>query len=221
MKITGLPNQNQEIFQGWIYSSNITDSYLYYQLFSAQGATINNTEATPLILYLEGGPGDSSTLTVWSEIGPYGVNTNINWNQPNLSNVTFSLFNREVQWTQKYHLLSIDNPSFVGFSYSSTNTFVDTTEEAAIELVNFLTSFYQIYPSLLNSPLYIVGRSYGGHWGPALAYGLLQQNFNLNGNIVKFGGLIVADGMVNAANQTNWCDMIYTTGSTDQYHRDF
>jgi len=56
IQITGLPNQSEEIYEGWIFSSNETQSYLFYQLYSAQGTKLNSSSTIPLIIYLAGGP---------------------------------------------------------------------------------------------------------------------------------------------------------------------
>lgn len=219
-KITGLPQQTQEIYQGWIFSSNDTNSNVFYQLYTANNTNVNNSKSTPVLIYLEGGPGDASTLTMFSEIGPYGVNSNFDINNPNLSSLNFSLFKRELTWTQKYHILSIDNPVNTGYSYSSPLKFVKTSLEAAGQLMNFLARFYQIFTSLQSNPLYIVGRSYGGHWCPALAYLIVKQNYTIGKVKVNLGGIISADGMVNLANQTRYSEIMYSAGITDQFHYD-
>lgn len=55
-----------------------------------------------------GGPGGASTFGLFSEIGPFSVNKNM------------ELEERDTTWNTKYSLLFIDNPVGAGFSYTGT-----------------------------------------------------------------------------------------------------
>jgi carboxypeptidase C (cathepsin A) len=70
------------------------------------------------------------------------------------------------------HLLFIDQPLNVGFSYYGNRTAdkqVSSANEAALHLVNFMSNFYKDWPQLRDSPLYITGESFAGHYIPAFA----------------------------------------------------
>lgn len=119
---------------------------------------------TPICLYFlcfilfvfiqTGGPGCSSTLALLTENGPCSVNdagdgTTIN----------------PYSWTEAAHVLWLDQPAGVGFSYGDET---DTNEAMISEdAYYFLQAFFQTYPQYLRKDpfLYVVGESYGGHYG--------------------------------------------------------
>ena len=59
------------------------------------------------------------------------------------------------------HLLFIDSPLNVGFSYKPGDRHgedqVSSATQATDHLLNFLSNFYKEFPSLKSSPLYITG----------------------------------------------------------------
>ena len=85
----------------------------------------------------------------------------------------------------------------------------------------FLANFYNTYTELAKNPLYIVGRSYGGHWAPALTARLVETGYKVNNTIqLNVKGMIIADGLMNPGAQSEWADYIYTGGVTDRHYRD-
>ena len=222
--IQNLPDQTQDAYHGWLLTDKENDSHLYYQLFSANNTSFNDSDSDiPLLLYLEGGPGDSSTLVSWSDFGPYGVKSNMNVtgsNDPLLT--TFSIYKHEITWTKSYHLLTIDNPIFTGLSFAANGTNVNSTVIAGESLVAFLKRFYQIYEQLLDNPLYIIGHSYGGHWGSYLAYSLMKNHDMLRqgDRSLKIGGLILLCPMVSQGLQRGIADYYYAAGVIDSNRRD-
>jgi len=76
------------------------------------------------------------------------------------------------------HTVFIDQPIGVGFSYTkdTSKPLVSTARQAADHLVNFLSNFYKQWPALKTSPLYITGESFAGHYIPAFAAKILNNN---------------------------------------------
>lgn len=133
---------------------------MYYQLFGAVGNDLSKVDTnTPLIIWLQGGPGGSSQFGAFTENGPIRINKG----RP-------SLFQHS--WNYFGHMLFIDQPLNVGFSYAGNRTGtkqVSSANEAANHLVNFLDNFYKEWPQLRTAPLYITGESFAGHYIPAFA----------------------------------------------------
>lgn len=78
---------------------------MYYQLFGAMGATLNQANTSiPLFICLHGGPGVSSSLGAYVELGPIRITDG----KPKLATNPWNLFG---------HNLFIDQPLNVGFSY--------------------------------------------------------------------------------------------------------
>ena len=105
-------------------------------------------------VWLTGGPGCSSTLALLTENGPCSVN-------PDGESTSVNPYS----WTETAHVLWLDQPAGVGFSYGSED---DANEKMVGEdAYYFLQAFFQTYPEYASSPLYIVGESYGGHYAPS------------------------------------------------------
>ncbi|EER29141.1 Serine carboxypeptidase family protein [Coccidioides posadasii C735 delta SOWgp] len=83
-------------------------------------------EAAPLTIYLSGGPGLSSMQGLFQETGPCEV--------VQLSNNEIGTIPREWGWDRSSHMLYIDQPVQVGFSY-------DTLKEASLDFLtgNFIS----------------------------------------------------------------------------------
>lgn len=75
------------------------------------------------------------------------------------------------------HMLFIDQPLNVGFSYTLNDTqgHIGTAKQAGAHLLNFLSNFYNSWPNTRKSPLYITGESFAGHYIPAFTEILIEN----------------------------------------------
>ncbi|XP_031472926.2 uncharacterized protein LOC116245600 [Nymphaea colorata] len=114
------------------------------------------------------------------------------------------------------HMLFIDQPLNVGFSYSGNRTGtqqVSSSNEGALHLVNFLYNFYREWPKLAASPLYITGESFAGHYIPAFAREILLNETFKAATKVNLKGVAIGDGWVDPINQFNYYDsLLYSAG---------
>lgn len=135
---------------------------MFYNLFSAMGHKIDkeSSKNIPLLIWLQGGPGASSQFGAFTELGPIRIE----------KGKAKSFHN---PWNIFGHLLFIDQPLNVGFSYKTGNRTgteqVSSAHQAGDHLLNFLDNFYKTWPALKEAPLYITGESFGGHYVPAFA----------------------------------------------------
>ena len=128
---------------------------LHYWYSQKEGTTDVSGAGSPVVLWLNGGPGSSSILGMLQEMGPV------------LMNVTGGLMANPYAWTKQANLLILESPGGVGYSYcqamteggSCHNTDISTAAAARAALQDF---FNNKFPELLNSPLYITGESYAG-----------------------------------------------------------
>lgn len=195
----------------WYYPAG--QSKMFYQLFGAWGRDVNATDnRLPLIIWLQGGPGSSSQFGAFQEVGPVKINKGVPQNSSN-------------PWNLLGHLLFIDQPLNVGFSFNgdrrAVKNQVTSAYQAADHLINFLDNFYKQWPALRASPLYITGESYAGHYIPAFANKLLSNQTFIDTNGVTLAGIAIGDGWTDPINQINFYDsFLYSVGIVSNKFRD-
>ena len=185
------------------YDSDGEDKHLFYWFFEkrSSNATDVTDGETPLILWLTGGPGCSSTLALLTENGPCSVTSDGKSTEINPHS-----------WTEAAHVLWLDQPAGVGFSYGKQN---DYNEEMISEdAYYFLQGFFKSHPEYAKSPLFVVGESYGGHYAPAIAHKVFTKNKNLEENgqnlrddsllKINLAGLAVGNGLTDPVEQYKW-----------------
>jgi cathepsin A (carboxypeptidase C) len=142
------------------------------------------------VVWLTGGPGCSSTLALLTENGPCKVNKDGAGTKIN-----------PYSWTESAHVLWLDQPAGVGFSYGQET---DTNEKMIAEdAYYFLQAFFQTYPQYQSNPLFIVGESYGGHYAPAIAHRVWKGNKKAAEKTVKLNlaGLGIGNGLTDPEHQ--------------------
>jgi serine carboxypeptidase 1 len=130
--------------------------WLHYTL-----ANVTDYTERPLIIWLQGGPGGSSTAYGNFEImGPLDLDLN----------------ERNETWVNNYNVLYVDNPVGTGFSYVEHNRRLTTNNtQIARDLVELMRGFYQTLPEFEKVPLHIFGQSYGPKMGIEFAYELWKD----------------------------------------------
>lgn len=131
-------------YTGWL---DIGPRHLFFWYFESQ----NDPVKDPLTLWMTGGPGSSSMLGLFLEIGPCLVNEHGN-------GTVYNPF----AWNGNSSLLFVDQPGDVGFSYVDEGAEIPGDSHlAAIDMHRFLQMFISdVFPDRLNSPVHISGESY-------------------------------------------------------------
>lgn len=129
---------------------------------------------TPLVLWLNGGPGASSMTGFLTEnIGPLTLQLN------------GSLTRNYHAWTSFGHVIAFDNPVGAGFSSTRSGGYVTSQKQMAQELHHALLTFLTIHPEYRQNPLWVSGESYAGHYVPHFAWEVhLQNQINLAGIVL-------------------------------------
>ncbi|XP_038068663.1 retinoid-inducible serine carboxypeptidase-like [Patiria miniata] len=181
----------------WNYVNVRENAYMFWWLYLAQ----TNPATAPIVIWLQGGPGGSSTgFGNFLEIGPLDVN----------------LKPRNVTWVQTANVLFIDNPVGTGYSYTtSPDAFATNNSQIADDLVTTLTAFYKDHPEFQGNPLYIFSESYGGKmtvgFGQALLKAIKAGKINC-----KFQGVALGDSWISPVDSVNsWGPYLYSISLLD------
>ncbi|CAF3913418.1 unnamed protein product [Rotaria sp. Silwood1] len=175
---------------------------MFFWFFPAQNG---NKPDTPVMLWLQGGPGASSLFALFTEIGPIYIDSNEN------------IQLREITWNTNYHLLFIDNPVGTGYSFTSNDQgYARSQDDVARDLYSALTQFFQIYTDYASNPFYVTGESYGGKYVPSITYKIHVENQNPQVKVkINLKGMTIGDGLTDPVNQYMYGDFLYQIGLVD------
>ncbi|KAI0128284.1 Alpha/Beta hydrolase protein [Xylariales sp. AK1849] len=179
------------------YADVAEDQHIFWWFFEARNA---DPETAPLTVWINGGPGSSSMMGLFQEIGPCGVDF--------FGNV----YSNPYSWSNASNILFIDQPSQVGFSYtqpvpgfkengdtkvlpnvtcpeyvsdpSTCGTYsnpnitltANSTVNAAPNFWKTLQGFMGAFPEYSRNGFNLATESYGGHYGPVFAAYIERQN---------------------------------------------
>ncbi|PSN47006.1 Retinoid-inducible serine carboxypeptidase [Blattella germanica] len=148
--------------QDWGYVTVRPGAHMFYWLYYH-----SQTTSQPLVIWLQGGPGASSTgYGNFEELGIVDTELNV----------------RNNSWVNHVNVLFIDNPVGTGFSYvDSSNLYTTTNVEIAVDLVSFMREFLKVHPEFKTVPLYIFSESYGGKMAAEFALALHQGMVDTDG----------------------------------------
>jgi cathepsin A (carboxypeptidase C) len=161
-----------------------------YRFFESRDDPKND----PLILWLNGGPGCSSTTGLLFELGPCSV---VDEGQ--------SLKYNNYSWNSHANVIFLDQPINVGYSYSSDGSTVNSSPVAGEDVYAFLELFLTRYPKYSKAPFHIAAESYGGTYAPNFANVIHNKNKELE--------LRPQNGVINI----NLASVMLGNGLTDPY----
>lgn len=146
------------------------DKHFFFWFFESRNDPAND----PVLLWLNGGPGCSSLLGLFMELGPSMLNKKL---EP--------VYNK-FGWNANASTIFLDQPVNVGYSYSSSG--VTSTAAAAEDVYAFLSLFFAKFPQYAKQDFHIAGESYGGHYVPKFAAEIMKhKNRNINLKSVAIG----------------------------------
>ncbi|KAM8947649.1 lysosomal protective protein-like [Pelodytes ibericus] len=132
---------------------------------------------SPLVLWLNGGPGCSSVSGLLTEHGPFLI-------QMDGNKLKYNPFS----WNKIANILYLESPAGVGFSYSEDKQYETNDTEVTNDNYSALKDFFRLFPEYIKNDFYITGESYGGVYVPTLAVKVSQDSsINLKGIAVGNG----------------------------------
>ncbi|CAG2112243.1 unnamed protein product [Medioppia subpectinata] len=197
--VTELPNaHNISSYSGFLTVNKKLNNNLFFWFFPA----LNNDKTAPVILWLQGGPGCSSMLGLFTEMGPFKLDDKLN------------LVANKYSWSQNYSVLYIDSPVGTGFSYTTDAMGFATNEQnVAEDLYNALQQFFKLFAEYKNNEFYVTGESYAGKYVPAIGFKLHQMSATSG---INFKGISIGNGWIDPLSMLDVGSYLYQTGLIDK-----
>ena len=156
---------------------------MFYWLFPSR----NDPDKDPLVIWLSGGPGCSSSLAIFHENGPLSLKDG-------------EAVVDEISWNNRANLVFVDQPIGTGFSGGTLEDMPKFEKEVARQFEIFLIRFYEKYPHFKGRDLYITGESYAGHYIPFISARIIESQDSLDAGI-NLVGVGIGNGWVAPASQ--------------------
>jgi len=196
-----LPGYNAtDLYSGFFEIDAETNSQTYFMFSTA----MSRRKDAPVLLWLNGGPGASSLLGFYDELGPFGVDQDM------------KLVPRAVSWNLDAHLLALDNPLGVGFSHTaSADRMVTNQTTVGADLYTALDQFFDLFPELRSNAFYACGESYAGKYIPAVAHTIHERNA-VAAKKINLQGIAIGDGAFDPPTQfTGFGPLLFNVGLAD------
>ncbi|ODV81773.1 peptidase S10, serine carboxypeptidase [Suhomyces tanzawaensis NRRL Y-17324] len=149
--------------------------HLFFWFFESRNDPAND----PVVLWLNGGPGCSSTTGLFFELGPSFINGSV---QPEYN---------PYSWNSNASVIFLDQPVNVGLSYTEDpHQAPNTTAAASPDVFAFLELFFTKFDHLQKNKFHIAGESYAGHYIPKFASDIIKRpnrSFNLSSVLIGNG----------------------------------
>ena len=162
-----------------VYEGN---NSMWYWHFEAQ----KNPETAPLIVWLTGGPGAGSTISVFVSTGPFKL---LKWPTEEKKAKL-----NPYSWNLKANMLYPDIPLGMGFSTVTGDRLALDAKEGTKQFMIFFKKFLEKYPQYKKRPLYLGGASYGGHWVAYIGDALRS----LNNPDINLKGIYASDVLIDS-----------------------
>ena len=182
---------NDEQDKHLFYCKETSQIYLFSATHTKLGGIIgffesrNDPSTDPVILWLNGGPGCSSLVGLFQELGPAKISP------------SGELVPNEYSWNNNASVIFIDQPVNTGYSYSKSNA-TGSSAAAADDMYALLTLFFNEFPDYAEQDFHIAGESYAGHYIPAIGHRIATATDNKSINLKS---ILIGNGLTDAYTQ--------------------
>ncbi|KAF2364905.1 Peptidase S10 serine carboxypeptidase [Trinorchestia longiramus] len=177
--IKELPGLNFSVpyrqFSGFLDAGSNT--FLHYWFVESE----QDPATSPLLLWLNGGPGCSSLDGLLNELGPFHIN-----------NDGKTLYNNTYSWNTFANILYLESPACVGFSYNKDGNCSAGDDSTSQLNYNALKKFFEKFPEYRKNEFFVTGESYGGIYVPTLSLRIVENNDSFP---INFQGFAVGNGL--------------------------
>ncbi|KAM5543857.1 hypothetical protein V8D89_002474 [Ganoderma adspersum] len=150
-------DESVRAYTGYI---DIEARHLFFYFFESR----RDPDTDDVIFWTNGGPGGSSSLGLFMELGPCRV-TSANDTEPH-----------PYSWNNQANIFFVDQPVGVGFSYAEYGETVATTKDAGDDIAAFMSIFFEHFTKFKGRALHLAGESYGGRYIPVFASAIYDNN---------------------------------------------
>ncbi|KAG2138521.1 Alpha/Beta hydrolase protein [Suillus clintonianus] len=166
------------------------DKHLFFWFFESR----TSPGDAPLVMWLNGGPGCSSSTGLLFELGPC-----------NIADEGANTTHNPHSWNAHANMIFLDQPINVGYSYSEDGSTVDSSPVAGKDVYAFMELFLTRFPEYSTQPFHLAAESYGGTYVPNIANVIYTENQQIP--LSPTAGLI----------KINLASVMMGNGMTDNY----
>ncbi|KAF8638538.1 hypothetical protein AX17_002081, partial [Amanita inopinata Kibby_2008] len=184
------PNHLLTIYAGNLLSDTRVDKYtssteLLAHLYFVLIRNRRTADKERIMFWFNGGPGCSSFDGLMMEVGPWRMD----------GDEGFKV--QEGGWEEYTTMVYVDQPAGTGFSYTSSDNFVTSLDEASKQFIIFLKNFYKVFPEYQHMDTYLGGESFAGQWIPYFANAILESRSVK----VPLRGVAIGNGWIDPRRQ--------------------
>ncbi|EIW74525.1 serine carboxypeptidase [Coniophora puteana RWD-64-598 SS2] len=176
--------------------------HLFFYFFESRG----DPETDDVVMWTNGGPGCSSALGLFMELGPCRV-----------YDAEKGPMRNPYAWTESANVFFVDQPVGIGFSYAEYGERVSSTEEAARDVAAFVAIFFETFKQFRGRAFHMAGESYSGRYIPLFAAEVYDQNKRLvetGMERINLQSIIIGNGYTDWVSMSSaYVDMVCTNSS--------
>ena len=202
------PGQQPESYSGFITVNETTGSHMFFWFFPCNESAISR-DAAPVSIWLNGGPGASSLFGLLELHGPLRAVFN------GTGNDTIAELN-PWSWYNRASIIYIDNPVGTGYSHTLPEGFVTTQEEVGVDLYEFLTQFFTLFPEYADNDFYAFGESYAGKYIPVISKKIHDENQNNPDVRIQLKGIGIGNGFISPYDQAIYSTYLHELSFLDE-----
>ncbi|XP_077547797.1 vitellogenic carboxypeptidase-like [Haemaphysalis longicornis] len=149
-KVTLEKAEDVETYSGYLTIDKTYFSNVFFLLVKSK-TQLSTTGKRRLLLWIEGGPGESALFSMFMKNGPVGISSSGEVYRRN-----------ETSLNNHVDVIYVDSPVGAGYSFTrNASGYSSTLEDTSRDLYTFFTQFLDIFDEYNDAEFYVGGESYG------------------------------------------------------------